>query len=109
MAARPGARRRGRGRDDVEREDADREAPDELLPRRERALARFQGCAHIDCYFLAGLLDAFSHACVFSGRQIYALSGDLLCERVSALVAKAARRSGGVGGCSQVFVDSYSV
>ena len=26
MAARPGARRRGRGRDDVEREDADREA-----------------------------------------------------------------------------------
>ena len=32
----------------------------------------------------------------FSGRQIYALSADLLCERVAALVAKAARRRDGV-------------
>ena len=93
MAARPGARRRGRGRDEVEREDADREAPDQLLPRRERALARFQGCAHVDCYFGAGLLDAFSHASC-AGRD--ALSGDLLCERVAVLVAIAARRSDGV-------------
>ena len=55
-------RRRRRGRDEVEREDADREAPDQLLPRRERALRWFQGCAHIDSYLGAGLLDAFSHA-----------------------------------------------
>ena len=96
MAARPGARRRGRGRDEVEREDSDREAPDELLPRRERAFARFQGCAHIDCYFLAGLFDAFSHACAFFQAGRDALSGDLVCERVAPLVVSSARRSDGV-------------
>ena len=108
MAARPGARRRGRGRDEVEREDADREAPDQLLLRRERALRGFQGCAHIDCYFRAGLLDAFSHACCFSGRQIYALSADLLCERVAALVAIAVRRTDGVEAAQLSFEQSIA-
>ena len=96
MAARPGARRRGRGRDEVEREDADREAPDQFLPRRERALARFEGCAHVYGYLCAGLLDALSHACAFFQAGRDALSGDLVCERVAPLVVSSARRSDGV-------------
>ena len=60
MAARPGARRRGRGRDEVQREDADREAPDELLPRRERAFRRFERCAHGYGYLCARLFDALA-------------------------------------------------
>ena len=44
----------------------------------------------------------------FSGRQIYALSADLLCERVAALVAIAVRRTDGVEAAQLSFEQSIA-